>query len=356
MNVNFNYFKNKRILITGHSGFKGTWMVLILKFFGAEVYGISLKPKNNSMYYSVKLNRSIKKEFFIDIRNKDKLTKIVNFIKPNFIFHFAAQALVKDSFVNPLDTISTNVLGTSNILEVARLFKHKCNLVIVTSDKCYKNIEQIWGYKEIDEMGGNEAYSASKASCEIIINAYSKSYFLNKNSNIKIVSVRAGNVIGGGDWSENRIIPDCVKSWKKNKILTLNNPNSTRPWQHVLEPLFGYLKLALALNSNHSLNGEAFNFGPNDTKSKNVRDLVIMFKKNWKYSKVKINKNNKFKEQNLLKLDCTKVFKSINWRVILKDQEMIEFTSSWYLNDIKGSDMLKFTNDQIKQYYEKFIF
>lgn len=356
MKTNFNLFKNKRIVVTGHTGFKGSWIVLILKFFGAEIYGISLKPKKKSMYNSVRLNKSIKKEYFLDIRDKDQLTKIIMKLKPNFIFHLAAQALVKESFINPLNTISTNILGTVNILEIARKMRHKCNLIIITSDKCYKNIEQIWGYKEKDELGGNEAYSASKASSEIIINAYFKSYFNNKNSNIKIVSVRAGNVIGGGDWSDNRIIPDCVKSWKKNKILILNNPNSTRPWQHVLEPLFGYLKLALALNSDHSLNGEAFNFGPNDTKSKNVKELVNMFKKNWKYSKIKINKNNEFKEQNLLKLDSTKVFKSINWRVMLKDEEMIEYTSSWYLNDIQGNDMLKFTNDQIKQYYEKIIF
>lgn len=353
--INFKKFKNKKVLITGHTGFKGAWLTLILSFLGAKIYGVSLKPKKKSMYYQVALNKILKLDKKFDIRSFDKLKTFIDEIKPDYIFHLAAQALVKNSFVNPLDTLSTNIIGTTNILEIARSMKKKCIIILITSDKCYKNKEQIWGYKESDEMGGNEPYSASKASCEIIINAYFQSYFKKINSNVKIASVRAGNVIGGGDWSENRIIPDCVRSWEKKIPLILNNPQSTRPWQHVLEPLFGYLKLALSLEKKNNLNGESFNFGPNSNSSLSVVDLVKLFSNNWVYSKIKVNRNSNFKEQNLLKLDCTKVYNQIKWEVILTDKEMLEMTSLWYLNYNRSRNILSFTNSQIKNYYEKII-
>ncbi len=354
MKPNFKSYKNKKVLVTGHTGFKGTWLVLILKFFGAQVYGISLKPKKNSMYFQVGLKKLIS-EKFIDIRSYNELNNHILKIKPDFIFHLAAQALVKESYNNPLNTISTNIIGTSNVLDVARRFKHKCILIIITSDKCYKNIEQIWGYKECDELGGDDTYSASKASCEIIFNSYFNSYFKNNSKKIRISSVRAGNVIGGGDWSENRIIPDCVKSWMNNRPLKLNNPNSTRPWQHVLEPLFGYLKLALVIQNNKKLNGESFNFGPSKENSITVKKLVNMFKKNWKYSNIILNKSYKLKEQNLLRLDCTKVLKQINWKIILNEREMVEMTRNWYQHSLLNKKMLNFTNQQIKNYYDKFL-
>ena len=353
--IDFKKYKNKKVLITGHTGFKGAWLTLILYFFGAKIYGVSLKPKKKSLYYQVTLNKILISDKKFDIRSFDKLKRFINEIKPDYIFHLAAQALVKNSFTNPLDTLSTNIIGTTNILEIARSMKKKCIIILITSDKCYKNKEQIWGYKESDEMGGNEPYSASKASCEIIINAYFQSYFKKTYSNIKIASVRAGNVIGGGDWSENRIIPDCVKSWEKKTPLILNNPKSTRPWQHVLEPLFGYLRLALFLDKKKHLNGECFNFGPNLNTSLSVEGLVKLFSHNWPYSKIKINRKSNFKEQNLLKLDCTKAYNQIKWEVILTEKEMLEMTSSWYLNYKRSKNIISFTNSQIRSYYEKII-
>ena len=353
--IDFKKYKNKKVLITGHTGFKGAWLTLILHFFGAKIYGVSLKPKKKSLYYQVTLNKILKSDKNFDIRSFDKLKRFIDEIKPDYIFHLAAQALVKNSFTNPLDTLSTNIIGTTNILEIARSIKKKCIIILITSDKCYKNKEQIWGYKESDEMGGNEPYSASKASCEIINNAYFQSYFKKTNTNIKIASVRAGNVIGGGDWSENRIIPDCVKSWERKTPLILNNPKSTRPWQHVLEPLFGYMRLALFLEKKKHLNGECFNFGPNLNSSLNVEDLVKLFSHNWPYSKIKINRKSNFKEQNLLKLDCTKAYNQIKWEVILTEKEMLEMTSLWYLNYKRSKNIISFTNSQIRSYYEKIL-
>ena len=240
----------------------------------SKVYGISKDiPSTPSLFKELKLE-NISEHYFEDIRNFNKLKLLIKKIEPDFIFHMAAQPIVGDSYLNPIDTLSSNIMGTANILESIRVLNNKCICLIITSDKCYENVEQVWGYKEDDRLGGQDIYNGSKASAEIVFYYYFNSFFKNL-PNIRLSTVRAGNVIGGGDWAKFRIVPDCVKAWKDNKSVIIRNPNSTRPWQHVLEPLSGYLHLASRLKSNEILNGQSFNFGPLSMNNKTVKELLI---------------------------------------------------------------------------------
>ena len=246
---NLKIFKNSRVIVTGHTGFKGSWLTAWLKQLDANVMGISLNPPTNPSHFNVaKIGKNIK-DIRLDIRNKKKLEKKIVSFKPNFIFHLAAQPLVATSYTDPVLTWDTNVFGSLNILEALRKIKNNCSVVIITSDKCYFNKEVHYGYKETDTLGGKDPYSGSKASAELLIKSYINSFF-NKKNKIRIATARAGNVLGGGDWAKNRIVPDCVRSWSKNKQVELRNPNSTRPWQHVLEAVGGYLCLAINLKNN----------------------------------------------------------------------------------------------------------
>ena len=349
-----NNFKNKKILVTGHTGFKGSWLSYWLINLGAKVVGVSNKINTKPSHYtSINLNSKLKTKF-LDISDKNKLLKVFKKEKPDFLFHLAAQALVKKSYNSPLVTWSSNTLGTINILECLReiQFKKKCICVLITSDKSYKNIEIKKGYKEHDELGGKDPYSASKASAELAIKSYHQSFFHNKKSKIRLAVARAGNVIGGGDWSEDRLIPDCIINWSKNKSVNIRNPNSTRPWQHVLEAISGYIKLALELEKNKKLNGEAFNFGPNLNQTYSVREVVSEFRKNWNNAKFKISKvkNKKFFESNLLKLNSMKALNLLNWRCILTFKENIALVSEWYKNFYSGHNIEKTTKKQIFLY------
>ena len=252
---NLKIFKNSRVIVTGHTGFKGSWLTAWLKQLGANVMGISLDPPTYPSHFKVsKINLGIK-DVRLDIRDRTKLEKKVTTFKPNFVFHLAAQSLVGLSYKNPTTTWQTNVFGTLNILESIRKLKNVCNVVIITSDKCYFNREIHYGYKETDALGGKDPYSGSKASAELLVKSYTSSFFLGNKPKIRIATARAGNVIGGGDWANNRIIPDCVRSWSKNKKAELRNPNATRPWQHVLEAAGGYLYLAINLSFIKQLHG-----------------------------------------------------------------------------------------------------
>jgi len=286
------YYKNKKILITGHTGFKGSWLSSLLHLIGSKVYGVSLNIEKDSHYEKLKLNKKIKSKL-LDIRNFNKLSQHLKLIKPDIVFHLAAQSLVKSSYVNPFETWSTNVMGTLNVIESIKRLNKKCTLIIITSDKCYLNKEKKRGYKESDELGGYDPYSASKASAEHVFFSEYHS-FLKFNKKIRIASARGGNVVGGGDWSKNRIIPDFIKSIIKKDFLKVRNPHSTRPWVHVLEPLMGYLKLAYKLNKNNDLNGKAFNFGSNNKSRKSVKDILLEINKKmisgkWKFSKIDKN-------------------------------------------------------------------
>jgi len=353
MTQNFLNFKNKKVLVTGHTGFKGSWLTSWLLLLGAKVMGISIDlPSNPSHFKTIKLKNKIKHKK-LDIRNLKLLKKTFKKYQPDYVFHLAAQALVKKSYNNPIYTWETNTLGTLNILESLRDLRKKCVVVLITSDKSYKNLEIKRGYKENDILGGKDPYSASKASAELAIQSYISSFFPLRETKVLISIARAGNVIGGGDWSKNRLIPDCVKSWSKNKKVLIRNPKSTRPWQHVLEAVWGYLLLASNLQKNKKIHGEAFNFGPNNTNNYNVLSLVKVMKKNWKKISWRIIKKNKKSvyESNLLKLNCNKAKKKLKWRCVLTFSEMAIMVTDWYKMYYSGSKKIQdFSFDQIRKY------
>ena len=285
MNKNLSVYKNKKILITGSTGFKGSWLCYWLYLLKANVVGISLKPEIDSILYKNLLIDKKIKQYFINIKDSKKLNHIIKKEKPDLIIHLAAQSIVSMSYNDPNDTIKTNVIGSFNILEAVRKNKIK-NLIYVTSDKCYLNKEEKIIYIESDRLGGHDLYSASKASAEIIFQAYIKSFF-SKNKKIKFATARAGNVIGGGDMKKDRIMPDIMKSLIKNKKLIIRNPNSIRPWQHVLEPLYGYLILGKYLMMNkldHKITPN-WNFGPNINNIKSVREIVNKSLELWRKKK-----------------------------------------------------------------------
>ncbi len=326
-----NIFSDKKILITGHTGFKGSWLSLWLSQLGANIYGISLNiPTSPSNYQSSEIGDLVN-DIRIDVRDFEKLKNYVCEIQPDFIFHLAAQPLVNLSFANPIETWETNTLGTLNLLESIRLNLKKCVAVFITSDKVYDNKEWSWGYREIDKLGGSDPYSASKASAELSISSYNRSFF-NNSDDIRICSVRAGNVIGGGDWALNRIIPDCLRSWMKSEPVLLRNPYSTRPWQHVLEPLSGYLNVAAKLYCDSSLSGESYNFGPPSEQNKSVKELVESLSKFFPDSRYEIESvdKNAQKESKLLKLNCDKVQSDLGWFPTLNFTQTLNLTASWY--------------------------
>ena len=323
------YFLKKRVLISGHTGFKGSWLSLWMYHMGANVLGLSngniSYPSN---YEILKLKKKIKSKK-IDIKNFKQVRSVIKSFKPNFIFHLAAEAIVQRSYKNPKKTWETNTLGTINILESLKDYNKKVTVVIITSDKVYKNLEISRGYKEDDSLGNIDPYSASKASADLAAQSYIKS-FLVKNKNIKISIARAGNVIGGGDWAQGRLIPDCIRSWSKNRIVLLRNPKSTRPWQHVLDVLHGYIKLAINLNKNKKINGEAFNFGPKIEKNNEVINVVKKMQSYWNKARWKLDLNKKFYESNLLHLNSSKANKLLKWKCKLNLNKTILFTISWY--------------------------
>lgn len=348
-----NNFSDKKIVVTGHTGFKGSWLTAWLKIMGADVIGISLDPPTSKSHFQfAKIFDGID-DCRIDIRDANKIKQKIIDSSPDFLFHLAAQPIVGRSYEDPLETWNTNVMGTVNILEALRYLKNECTAVIITSDKCYDNVEWEWGYRENDTLGGPDPYSASKGAAEIAIRSYFKSYFKNPDNGIKIASARAGNVIGGGDWAESRIVPDCIKAWSQNETVELRNPASTRPWQHVLEPLGGYLFLASELSKNNELHGEAFNFGPPAHQNHSVLSLVEEMSLHWNQVKWEEPKEPKdaFYESGLLKLNCDKALHLLNWQAVLNFSETVKLTTEWYMNFYKNPEIIStLTNSQIIEY------
>jgi CDP-glucose 4,6-dehydratase len=353
--MNFkNSFHGKTVLITGHTGFKGSWLTAWLKLLGAKVVGISLDPSTEPSHFTAsEISKDIV-DYRLDIRSYSDIQPIILKHQPDFVFHLAAQALVGVSYEEPIQTWMTNVIGTLNVLEALRLLKNKCVAVFITSDKCYDNVEWLWGYRENDKLGGPDPYSASKASAEILIRSHFKSFFCHKENNVLIGSARAGNVIGGGDWSNGRLVPDCVKAWSKKNNVELRYPNSTRPWQHVLEPLSGYLLQAsiMANSLDQALHGESFNFGPLSDNNHSVLDLVKKMANHWDQVKwtVKTDANVKY-ESSLLKLNCDKALHLLHWRPVMSFDETVEMTVSWYQTYYKDPNSVALkTLEQIHQY------
>lgn len=339
------YFKNKKVLITGHTGFKGSWLSQLLLELGAKVYGISLEANNLSLFNLINLKDYVT-SYIQDIRDLNKTKEIVKNINPDIIFHLAAQPLVIESYNNPIYTFETNLIGTINLMESMRELDNLECAVFITTDKVYDNKEWPWGYREIDALGGHDPYSASKACAEIAIKSYKKSFFKNLN----IVSVRAGNVIGGGDFADNRIIPDIVRSIEKDTSVELRNPNSIRPWQHVLDVSYGYVLLAYnATNNNVS---ESYNLSPLDNGNKFTVEYItkqfIKYIGSGNYI-IKIQETNK-KEMNILKLDSSLARRELGWKEKFSTEEAIKETAIWYKQYLNKYDIYNITSNQIKEY------
>jgi CDP-glucose 4,6-dehydratase len=351
-----NVFKNKKVLITGHTGFKGSWLSIWLNSLGANVIGVSKDiPTNPSHFKAAQVSKQINHNI-LDICDASKIRELVLDVKPDFIFHLAAQALVRHSYEKPLETINTNALGTANLLDALRQLENSAVAVMITSDKVYDNVEWVWGYRESDRLGGKDPYSASKGMAELAIRTFIESYFRNPNSHIKIGIARAGNVIGGGDWAKDRIVPDCMEAWSCNRIVKIRNPNATRPWQHVLEPLSGYLTLAMTLLKDNKINGEAYNFGPPAHQNYAVSELIIEMSKHWSHIRwndiLTIQKNQDFNEAGLLKLNCDKALSDLKWLPSLNFDETVKMTVNWYKNFYENPDVsvLNLSRNQINEY------
>lgn len=348
-----NIYYNKKVLITGHTGFKGSWLTTWLLQLGAKVIGISKDiPTKPSLFEVLNLEKQIK-HYQFNLIDTQKLKKVINSEKPDFIFHLAAQAIVSVSYKDPLETIESNVMGTASLLESIRSVGWNLNCVLITSDKSYLNVEWPWGYKETDTLGGFDIYSGSKAAAEQIIHSYYHSFFKEKK-NINLAVGRAGNVIGGGDWAKDRIVVDTMKAWSNGEKVILRNPNSTRPWQHVLEPLSGYLNLAAHLVEN-KFDGEVFNFGPNNNKSNTVIELIKDLSFKWFDNNLDSfeveNQNLPFDEAKLLKLNCDKALYHLKWHSTLNYAQTSQFVSSWYFQYYHTkSSILEFTYKQIKDF------
>ena len=323
------HFDGRVVIVTGHTGFKGSWLSLWLMELGARVIGISeAVPTSPSNFESLKLS-GLLQDVRCDVRNYEALSEKILESQPDYVFHLAAQPIVVTSFQNPLLTVQTNVLGTSNLLMGLRQLDKKCACVLITSDKCYENQEWEFGYRENDRLGGSDPYSMSKACAEMVIKSFCDSYF-SSSSNIRLGVARAGNVIGGGDWAPNRIVPDAMRSILDGCQLSIRNPDSTRPWQHVLEPLSGYLCLAISLIENTKLHGQAFNFGPTESGERSVATLLSAIKIRWPEMSWKVEQMHAGREAGLLKLNCDKAAYWLGWQPVYNFNTCLDHTVSWY--------------------------
>lgn len=347
-------FAGKKVLVTGNTGFKGSWLSVWLLKLGARVYGISKDiPSQPSMFEELALSKKIT-HYQQDIRDAASLCVRISEISPDFVFHLAAQPIVSLSYRDPIETLSSNVMGTAHVLEALRRLSHPCCAVIITSDKCYDNVEWVWGYRESDHLGGKDIYSGSKGAAELVFKSYFHSFF--SKSGIRAASARAGNVIGGGDWAADRIVPDCMRAWSTGRPVAIRNPQATRPWQHVLEPLSGYLALAQALVQNpKKVNGESFNFGPKAEHNYSVAHIIEDMSSTWAFKtpaeSYQVSGETAFAESNLLKLNCDKALQTLHWIPSLEYNLMIDYVSEWYFTYYKkAAPMYEFTLGQISQY------
>jgi CDP-glucose 4,6-dehydratase len=349
-----NTYHGRRVLVTGHTGFKGSWLTTWLLKLGAEVTGVSKDvPTQPAMFEELDLARRIR-HIQANICDLGAMRCLITAEQPDFIFHLAAQAIVSTSYSDPVETISTNVVGTMNILEVLRTLERPCVAVLITSDKCYDNVEWVWGYRETDRLGGKDVYSGSKGAAELVIRSYLHSFFQYGHP-VRLAIGRAGNVIGGGDWAKDRIVVDCMRAWSEGRIVEIRSPQATRPWQHVLEPLSGYLALGQAVAQQPQLHGEAFNFGPRAEQSRNVVELLSELGRRWEFAvseeAYRITTNIPFHEAGLLKLNCDKALFHLKWESNLNYAETIKLVGDWYSAFYRAhADMYALTLEQISAY------
>ena len=346
-------FSGKKVLLTGHTGFKGSWLALILNEVGAEVTGLALPPVSAANHFDLlKLDRKIN-HVVADIRDTAVVTKTVKDFQPEFVFHLAAQALVRPSYDDPVATFSTNVMGSVNLLEAVRQCETVRSLVYITSDKCYENAEWLWGYRENDQLGGRDPYSASKAAAELAFSTYSRSFF-DQRPKLGAASARAGNVIGGGDWAVDRIIPDCIRAIQADEPIRLRNPEATRPWQHVLEPLAGYLLLASRLYEEPKEWGGSWNFGPSTQEVRTVKNVAEAIVGHIGKGSVEVvDSKTQVHEARLLQLNCDKANHLLGWYPRWDVEKTLEATALWYKGNMIDGDAEYITRAQIKEFFSE---
>jgi len=342
-----NAYKGKRVLVTGHTGFKGSWLVTWLKKLGAEVYCLALAASTNPSHWEL-LKLDIQHDE-IDLRDADTVKKKVISFNPDIVFHLAAQALVRRSYYDPLDTWSSNIMGTANLLDACRMCDNLQAIVVVTTDKCYENYETVEGYSERDRLGGHDPYSASKAATELLVASYRDAFLAEKN--VLVATARAGNVIGGGDWSEDRLVPDLIRAIDQQKALVIRSPKAVRPWQHVLESLSGYLLLGQYLLLGHSDKATAWNFGPDTHGEDTVENVLTKFSDYWPKLNWDIELSKQLHETTILRLDSKKAREQLGWQPVFSLEQAIEYTALWYQAYIEKDQLI--TDSQIDTYMNR---
>jgi len=345
-------YQNKRVLITGHTGFKGTWMTFLLKEMGAEVCGFSLAPETTPSHFDLINLKNDIRHVLGDIRDASALNKVMQDFQPEFVFHLAAQALVKESYAEPVSTFDTNIMGSINLLEAVRQCNSVRSLVYITSDKCYENVEWIWGYRENDQLGGHDPYSASKGAAEVVFSAYARSFF-SQREGLGAATTRAGNVIGGGDWAADRIIPDCIRAIESGAPIKLRNPHATRPWQHVLEPINGYLTLGEKLYNDPENFKGSWNFGPSISQIRTVEEVASSIIQHIGAGKIEVvSSDRKHHEANLLQLNCDKARQLLGWSPMWDVEKTLSMTAEWYKVFLSNGDIEGVTRSQLENYYQ----
>jgi CDP-glucose 4,6-dehydratase len=349
-----NIYRNRKVLITGHTGFKGSWLCMLLHHWGAKVYGYALEPPTCPSLYKIAKIDELVNSHIADIRDYQTLLKAFSEIQPEIVIHMAAQPLVRNSYKNPVETYAINVIGTVNLLEAVRHTKSVRAVINVTTDKCYENREWIWGYRENDAIGGYDPYSNSKGCSELATSSFRNSFFnpaeYGATHQVALASARAGNVIGGGDWAEDRLIPDFIRAIERNEKIIIRNPYATRPWQHVLEPLSGYLMLGAKLHSEGIKYAEGWNFGPDDKDVKPVEWIIDTICRLWGSASYEVDTNPQSHEANCLKLDCSKAKSQLGWRPKWNIEAALEKIIAWTKAYRTGEDMRLFCEKQIQEY------
>lgn len=354
--MNPNFWMDKRVFITGHTGFKGSWLSLWLSILGAKVTGYALAPTSRPSFFNLARINSMMKNIEADVRNVELLTNALRECQPEFVFHLAAQSLVRVSYDDPLLTYQTNVMGTANLLESIRHLKLPCSVVNVTTDKCYENKEWPWGYREIDSLGGGDPYSNSKACSELVTAAYRTSFFDPTHFHdhkVALATARAGNVIGGGDWAKDRLIPDVLSALQNNQTLEIRHPHAVRPWQHVLEPLHGYLMLAEQLHTQGSQFARAWNFGPNEQDTRTVAEVANKLSQLWgSKNDWRVALGTHPHEAQNLRLDTTLAQTELGWKSLLSIDRTLKLVVDWEKARLNNVDVRQTTLQQIKDYQE----
>lgn len=351
MVMNSSFWNGKKVFVTGHTGFKGSWLCLWLKKSGADVVGYALEPSTSPSLFHVADVEKGMNSIIGDIRDCEKLGRALSEAAPDIVIHMAAQALVRYSYEQPVETYEVNVMGTVNLLEAVRSCKSVRAVLVVTSDKCYENREWVWGYRENEPMGGHDPYSSSKGCAELIVSAYRNSFFNQGSSFVSIASARAGNVIGGGDWSEDRLIPDLVRAFSSNHSARIRNPNAIRPWQHVLEALNGYLILIEKMHSKGEQFSEGWNFGPDDTDAKPVSWLADTLVSHWGTGQWSTETNlNAPHEAYTLRLDSSKAKSKLHWTPTLKLELALKWIAEWYRCYYDGGNVKALSENQIEAF------